>query len=54
MPITVSPAPTGVKSNIEKLCPVISSRSLETTMLGEVPICVISPPRRAAKAMGIR
>ena len=54
MPHTASTAPTGVKSNMVKLSPVISSRSRETTMFGEVPIWVIRPPRRAANAMGIR
>jgi len=47
-------APTGVKSNIVKDLPVISSRSRETTMFGEVPIWVIRPPSRAAKLIGIR
>ena len=34
--------------------PVISSRTRDTTMLGEVPICVIRPPSSEAKAIGIR
>ncbi len=34
--------------------PVISSRTRDTTMLGEVPICVISPPSSEANAIGIR
>ena len=34
--------------------PVISSRTCETTMLGEVPTRVISPPSSAPKAIGIR
>ena len=46
--------PVGVKSNIVKLSPVISWRMRETTMFGEVPICVISPPSSAANAMGMR
>ncbi|EHS49960.1 hypothetical protein PDO_2884 [Rhizobium sp. PDO1-076] len=54
MPAIASVAPTGVKSNMVKAWPVISSRSLETAMLGEVPIWVIKPPSRAPKAMGIR
>ena len=43
-----------MKSNMVKVVPVISSRTRETTMLGEVPICVISPPSSEAKAIGIR
>ncbi len=34
--------------------PTISPRMHETTILGEVPTCVINPPRRAPKAMGMR
>ncbi len=37
-----------------KACPVISSRTRETTMLGEVPIWVISPPSSEPNAIGIR
>ena len=37
-----------------KLWPVSSSRTRDTTMLGEVPICVISPPSSEPKAIGIR
>ncbi len=54
MPTTVRASPTGVKSNIVKLSPVISWRSRETTMLGDVPIWVISPPSSDANAIGIR
>ena len=55
MPAT-APArrPTGVKSNIVNASPVISSRTRETTMLGEVPICVISPPSSEPNAIGMR
>ena len=54
LPATVRMAPTGVKSNIVKAAPVISSRTRDTTMLGEVPIWVIRPPSSDAKAIGIR
>ncbi len=55
MPTSASMPPTGVKSNMVKGVPVSSCLSRgETTMFGEVPICVISPPSRAAKAIGIR
>jgi len=37
-----------------KGCPVISSRTRLTMMLGEVPINVISPPSSEANAIGIR
>jgi hypothetical protein len=54
MPTSVRTAPTGVKSNIVKGVPVRSARSCETTMFGDVPICVINPPSRAENAIGIR
>ena len=47
-------APTGVKSNIRKGSPTISSRMPETMMFGEVPISVIVPPSSEPKAIGIR
>ena len=34
--------------------PVSSSRTRDTTMFGEVPISVISPPSSEPKAIGIR
>ena len=37
-----------------KGCPVISSRTRLTMMLGDVPISVISPPSSEANAIGIR
>ncbi len=37
-----------------KAVPVISSRIRDTTMLGDVPICVIRPPSKEANAIGIR
>ena len=43
-----------MKSNIVKGSPVISPRTRETMMLGEVPICVISPPSSEPNAIGIR
>ena len=54
MPTSAKVAPTGVKSNMPKGVPVICSRTRETTMLGEVPICVIRPPSSDPKAIGIR
>ena len=55
MPTAASAAPTGVKSNMrEGSRRSISSRTRETTMLGEVPICVIRPPSSEPNAIGIR
>ena len=39
---------------MEKGVPPSSPRSRDTTMLGEVPICVINPPSSEANAIGIR
>ena len=46
--------PTGVKSNMVNAVPVSSLRRPDTTMLGEVPIWVISPPSSEPNAIGIR
>ena len=54
MPTAASSAPTGVKSNMVNGVPVSSWRTRETTMFGDVPIWVISPPRSEPNAIGIR
>ena len=48
------PAPTGVKSNIEKGVPTSSCRRPEIKILGEVPIKVASPPTSEPKESGMR
>ena len=48
------PAPTGVKSNIEKGAPTSSWRMPEIRMLGEVPIKVASPPTSEPNDSGMR
>ena len=53
MPHTVSPMPTGAKSNIRNGVPRSFSRACDTMMLGEVPTRVISPPSNAANDIGI-
>ncbi len=54
MPAMAMKMPTGVKSNMAKGLPVSSSRTRETITLGDVPTSVTMPPRREAKAIGIR
>ena len=53
MPPMASNIPTGVKSNMRKGAPRISSRTRETMILGEVPTRVTMPPRSDPKAIGI-
>ena len=52
-PASANPAPTGVKSNMPKGWPRISSRMRDTMMFGEVPTSVMVPPRSAPKDIGI-
>ena len=47
------PAPTGVKSNMPKGWPRISSRMRDTMMFGEVPTSVMVPPSSAPNDIGI-
>ncbi|MCY1296904.1 hypothetical protein D9M70_463190 [compost metagenome] len=46
--------PTGVKSNMLNGRPVSSSRIRETTMFGDVPTRVMSPPSKEPNAIGMR
>ena len=52
-PATITPRPTGAKSNIPNASAPLSARNVAITMLGGVPTSVTSPPSREPNASGI-
>ncbi len=53
MPTSAIIAPTGAKSNMPNGVPVISPRTRDTMMFGDVPTSVTRPPSSAPNDIGI-